>query len=419
MKQSSINMSCLSNTLEWYDFGLFILMAPVIGANFFPSHSSSVVTQEALIVFAAGFICRPLGGIFFGHFGDTLGRAQTLRFSILITALSTLLVGLLPTYHSIGITATFLFIAMRLLQGMAIGGEYSGIMIYLAESSPMKKRGFITSFAAVGANIGFLFATLSFILLKAFFSDMAINRWAFRLPFIMTGIPSAFFIYYRLKLSETQVYNKLKHACCIKKNPFFVALNHAPRQLLKVFGLTCMSASFYYIFFGYMPNYLAQYIGIPLDQGLIMQCILLIAMLFFVPLAGICGDYFTRKKMIMFTTLGVMVFSLPCFYLFQLHSLLAIIASLSIATLLSSLDQGNVLTAVVENCPENIRYSTMAFSYNLGNALFGGTAPIVTSILIEKLGLLMPAYYLILMAAISLVTASTLLSNNQHEGNAG
>jgi MHS family proline/betaine transporter-like MFS transporter len=394
-------------------------MAPLIGAHFFPSHTTNVTsTQEALIVFAAGFICRPLGGILFGHFGDTRGRAKVLRFSILIIALSTLIVGLLPSYHSIGSTSTLLFIFMRLLQGIAIGGEYSGVMIYLAESSPENRRGFMTSFAAVGANIGFLFATLSFMLLKLFFSEEQISDWAWRIPFIITGLPGALFLYYRFKLKETHVYTELKRRNHIEKNPFSISLRYAPRQLLKILGLTCMSASFYYIFFGYMPYYLEQYIGVPLNDALIMQSILLIAMLFLIPIGGLCGDFFTRKKMIIFVTLGVIIFSLPCFYLFQLHSSFAIMLSLSIATMLSSFDQGNMVTAIVENSPLNIRYSTLAFSYNLGNALFGGTAPIITSLLIKRYGSLMPAYYLIAMATISLIAASTLLGNNKLENRA-
>jgi MHS family proline/betaine transporter-like MFS transporter len=303
-----------------------------------------------------------------------------------------------------------------LAQGFSIGGEYSGVMIYLGESAPENRRGFITSFAAVGANMGFLLATLSYIALKLTFDVQTLNNWGWRLPFVLAGLPGAIFLYYRFKLSETQVYAQLQTAKQIEKNPLITALRRAPRQLCKVFGLTCMSASFYYVFFGYMPYYLEQYCGVPLKHALILQCLLLIAMLFLVPLGGLCGDYFTRKKMIVWTTASVVVFSLPCFYLLQRHAPLAIIASVSIAAVLSSLDQGNVLSAIVENFPENVRYSGLALSYNLGNAVFGGTTPFVTSVLVEKGGPLMPGYYLMIMAAISLFTATTLLNNNRVEG---
>jgi MHS family proline/betaine transporter-like MFS transporter len=417
MKQSSINISCLSNVLEWYDFGLFIFLAPIIGNNFFLSQTFNLATQDALLVLAIGFICRPLGGILYGHFGDTRGRAKVLRLSTLMITLSTLLIGFLPSYHTIGVSATVLFILMRVIQGMSIGGEYSGVMIYLAESSSAKKRGFYTSFAAVGANLGFLLATLSFVVLKIFLSEESINNWGWRLLFIAASLPGLIFVYYRFKLTETDIYLQLQNNSRVEKNPFLMALQFAPRQLLKIFFLTCMSASFYYVFFGYMPYYLSEFIGVSLNFSLTVQCFLLIAMVFLVPLGGFFGDYFGRKKMIILTALGVILFLIPCFYLLQFKSCVMIILLLSIATLLSSLDQGSVLTAVVDNCPANIRYTAMSFAYNLGNAVFGGTAPLLMSLLTEKVGPLMPAYYLIFMAIISLITATTILSNNKVEEN--
>lgn len=159
----------MGNIIEWFDFGLFIFMAPIIGGKFFPQESANTATIHALMVFAIGFLCRPIGGIFFGYFGDTRGRAKTLRISILIITLSTFLIGIIPSYQEIGLFAPTLFIILRLIQGISIGGEYSGIMIYLAESASQKHRGFITSFAASGSNLGFLCATLTLTLLNLFF----------------------------------------------------------------------------------------------------------------------------------------------------------------------------------------------------------------------------------------------------------
>lgn len=399
--------------IEWYDFGLFIFMAPIIGAHFFPQQSTNMATIDALIVFAIGFLCRPLGGICFGYFGDTKGRARTIRISILLITLSTLLVGVLPSYETIGIIAPILFIILRLIQGFSIGGEYSGILIYLAEFAPDKQRGFITSFAVGGANLGFLLATLTFIVLNTFFSDELIKEWVWRLPFILIGIPGSILIYYRFKLSETHVYTALKKNHLIERMPFITAIQCAPYQLIKILGLTCMSATFYYFFVGYIPTYLVQYLGFSLHVALVIQSIMLVAMLFLVPIAALCGDYFSRKKMLIITTSSVLLLIFPCFYLLQLHSLAWTGLALGIVTLLSSLDQGNTVTAVVENCPENVRYSGVAFTYNLGNALFGGTIPLIATLLIDNVSLAAPSYYLFFMAAISLITALTLLKNNQ------
>jgi MHS family proline/betaine transporter-like MFS transporter len=411
-----ILISSLGNTIEWFDFGLFIFMAPILGAKFFPHESVANATIEALIVFAAGFLCRPLGGIFFGYFGDTRGRAKTLRMSILMITISTFLVGVIPDYEQIGIVAPILFILLRLFQGLSIGGEYSGIMIYLAESAPQHQRGFLTSFAATGANLGFLLATVTLMLIQFFFSDATIHKWAWRLPFLLIGLPGSFIIYYRFKLLETKIYSQLQKNHRLESSPFTTAIKFAPYQLLKILGLTCMGSTFYYVFVGYMPTYLDHYVGFKSTDALTLESFLLIVMLFTVPLAGICGDYFTRKKMLIVTATGIMILVLPCFYLLQTQSLLLAVLSLGIATILSSFDQGNTLTAIVENCPTNVRYSGIAFSYNLGNALFGGTTPLIVSLLTENVSLIAPAYYLILMAGISLITATTLLSHNHSLG---
>ena len=402
--------------MEWFDFGLFIFMAPIIGAKFFPQASGGNATIEALIVFAAGFLFRPLGGIFFGYFGDTRGRAKTLRVSILIITISTALVGFIPSYEEIGLAAPILFILLRLIQGVSIGGEYSGIIIYLAESAPRNKRGFTTSFAAIGANLGFLLATVTLMLLHLFFNEKVITDWAWRLPFLLIGIPGSLIIYYRFKLSETPVYSQLKKNHRLESIPFIAAIKFAPYQLLKILGLTCIGSTFYYVFFAYMPTYLEHYIGFSLANALIIESFMLIIMLFTLPLAGMCGDYFTRKKMLVITSIAIIFFVLPCFYLLQFKSIILALLSLGTATILSSLEQGSTLTAIVENCPENVRYSGIAFSYNVGNALFGGSTPLVVTLLTEKIGLITPAYYLIFMAAITLITATTLLSNNQSLG---
>jgi MHS family proline/betaine transporter-like MFS transporter len=187
------------------------------------------------------------------------------------------------------------------------------------------------------------------------------------------------------------------------------ALKYAPRQLLKILGLTCMSSTLYYVFFGYFSIYLEKYIGIKSNISLVLQSFFLILMLFLVPLAGICGDYFGRKKMLMWTALFAILFALPCFYLLQSHSIIYLVLIYFIATLLSSSDQGNSLSAVVENCPADIRYSGVSISYNIGMAVFGGIAPLVLVFLTQKLGVIAPAYYLMIMAGITFIAASSLL----------
>lgn len=413
MQIRQIIISSLGNTLEWLDFGLFVFFAPVIGEKFFPTGDAFVNTLSALSVFAVGFICRPLGGILFGHAGDTHGRARTLRLSILMISLSVLLIGCLPTYQQIGMTASLAFVLLRMLQGISVGGEYGGVMIYLAESAPLAQRGFITSFAATGASFGFLLASLIIYLLNISLSSAALSSWGWRLPFLLVGTLGSLIFYLRFNLKETPVFQHLAKAHHLQAHPFSQALRHAPWQLVKIVGLTCMGASFFYVFFGYMTNYLHTYEGVDLNQALLMQHLCFVLMLFLVPLAGFCSDKLGRRPMLMFTAGAVILLVLPCFYLLQKALLPAILLALLIAVLLSSAEQGCTMSAVVENCPASVRYSGISFAYNLGNALFGGTAPLMLTYLTEKMGVLAPAWYLMLMAGITLLTASTLLGKNE------
>lgn len=408
--KKEIIITSLGNTLEWFDFGLLIFLAPIIGEKFFPAENSTTGTLSVFAVFAAGFICRPIGGILFGHAGDTYGRASTLKASILCITLSTLLIGLLPSYDTAGIIAPILFTLLRLIQGISIGGEYSGFMIFLAESAPAEKRGFITSFAPIGANMGFLLATVVLMLLEAVFSHQMILAWGWRLPFLLVGLIGSVIIYYRFRLRETPTFTYLKQTQRLQSWPFIVALKQAPTSLLKIVGLTCMSSTLYYVFFGYMPTYLETSMGIKPEVALSLQSIFLICMLFLVPLCGIAGDHYGRKKILVLTTLSLILLALPSFYLLQTHLIICIVMSYFIATIISSLDQGNTLTAIVENCPANVRYSGIAFSYNLGMAIFGGTAPLIVGFLTQEIGFVAPAYYLMIMAGISFIAALTLLS---------
>lgn len=412
MQRSQIAVSSLGNILEWLDFGLFLFLAPMIGEIFFPAHNPQLSQLAAFGVFAGGFLCRPIGGIIFGHFGDKVSRAHPLRFSILLITFSTLLIGLLPTYKTIGIIAPILFTFLRLMQGIAIGGEYSGVMTYLVESAPQKHRGFIGSFAATGANLGFFLATIFILLLQHYFSKEIILAWAWRIPFIGIGLVGAMITYYRLKLLETPVFENIKATKNIEPLPLFKALRSAPKSLLIVFGLNAMSCGFYYVFFGYMPEYLQTYLHVSSPQAFSVELMTLIGMLLIVPVMGILGDRFGRKNMLLITTSGMMILAFPLFYFLQFSTLLFIALALSIATLLSSMDQGNTLTTVVETCKENIRYSSIAFAYNLSSAVFGGLSPIIVISLIDKINLMAPGYYILVTAGMGFLAVLFLTPRN-------
>ncbi|MDA8561874.1 MFS transporter [Gammaproteobacteria bacterium] len=405
MKKANILVTSLGNALEWFDYGLFIFLAPVIGKKFFPIVGDENSTIATFSVLSLGFLFRPIGGLLFGHIGDTKGRAKTLKISILIISLSTFLIGILPSYEQAGITVSILFIFIRLVHGISVGGEYSGVMIYLAESASPKNRGFVTSFSVIGANIGFILSILIIYLTKNILIVDAFNSWGWRLPFIIAGSVGFIILYNRLNLTETAVYTTMKK---IQTVPFLNIFKSFKKDILRILGITCMGSTFYYVFFGYIPDYLINYIYILPNQAFELQIALLLIMIILIPLSGMLGDKFGRKRMLLLTSISIIVCVLPCLYLLQSKAVPLIILALGIATILSSVEQGNTLTSVVENFPVNIRYSGVAFSYNLGNSLFGGTAPLIVALLNKNFSYSAPGYYLIFMAIIGLVAILTI-----------
>ena len=310
MKPQVIAAVSFGNIIEWFDYGLFLYFAPLIGEIYFPMVNSKYSTIAAFVVFFTGYLCRPLGGIIFGFFGDTSGRVKSLRSSILVMSLATFLISILPGEKTIGIAAPLIFVLIRMMQGISAGGEYCGIMIYLAESAPFSKRGFITSFAGSGANLGFLLATLTILLLRNWMPIDLLNAWGWRIPFFLLGILGVLIFIFRLKLIETPAYNFLSTSKRIDQKPILIAFSKAPGSLLKIFAMTCISSTFYILFFGYMPTYIAQFSGLPLLTAFNIQGFLLFAMLFLIPCGGILGDYLGRKNMLIFTCTSMIRFGL-------------------------------------------------------------------------------------------------------------
>ena len=201
----------------------------------------------------------------------------------------------------------------------------------------------------------------------------------------------------------------------IKKIPLFTALRYAPKNLLQILGLSCMSNTFFYAFFAYMPDYLSHYANLSSHQAFWIQSLFLTIMLFLVPLAGVFGDRWGRKKVLIIATSSIVLFTLPCFYLVNVQNVGLIMLSLMIATLISSLEQGSRTALLVEICPVDIRYSGISVAYNLGAAIFGGTCPLIMMTLIQMYTPIAPAYYIILTGGIGLLTTLTLSNHLQKD----
>ncbi len=409
MKVKHIAIACTGNIIEWFDFAIFISFAPILGKVYFPMTNSKFSTLAAFFVFVTGYICRPLGGILFGFFGDTAGRVKSLQSSILMMSFTTFIISILPGEKTIGVAAPIIFVLTRMLQGISTGGEYCGIMIYLAESAVFSRRGLVTSFAGSGANLGFLLATLVIILFNNLFSVDFLNAWGWRIPFSLLGLFGVIIFISRFQLTETPVYQSLRLNHAIHQKPLLAAMRSSPKNLLKIFFLTCLSSTFYIVLLTYAPEAASKISGATFLSAPHIQSLLLITMLLFLPCGGFLGDRIGRKKMLMGIYVLIILLAYPLFYLLNSQHAFLILSVLLASAILSALDQGSNLAAFVENCPSNIRYSGLGFAYNTGNAIFGGIAPLMTNLLINFGNPLAPAYYLIICGVMTLPAILTLL----------
>jgi MFS transporter, MHS family, proline/betaine transporter len=398
----SIISSSVGNLLEWYDFGLYAIYAPLFSRLFFPNKDPYVAMLMVFGVLAIGFLCRPIGALIFGFLGDKQGRAKTLRLSILMISLPTLFIGFLPTYKNVGILAPILLIIIRIWQGISLGGEYSGNLIYLTESAPVNRRATITSLAAIGANVGISLASLVSALASYFFSDESFAAYGWRIPYLLSGGLSLLVYFTRLQLRETAVFENLKKSRQLVKNPIkFVFENNIP-QILRTIGLACMGSTFYYLCFIYMPTFLIQNLHFSLTRASTIMAFFIGAMILFVPLAGMLCDQVGRRTMLLFNATLIALITVPGFYFILNDNYYVILMVLLLFTIASSLEQATTSVAVVENYPLPARYTGLSIGYNISNAIFGGTAPLVCEWLINKTHFLFaPALYIVFCAILT------------------
>lgn len=400
----SILSSSLGNILEWYDFGLFTIFSSLFSQLFFPTKDPKVALIATFGIFAIGFLCRPIGALIFGFLGDRAGRAKTLRLSILMIALPTLLIGILPTYQQIGILAPILLMLIRMWQGISIGGEYSGNIIYLAETAPDTHRAAFTSLASTGANIGILLAALVGILFSHLFTHITLSEWGWRLPYLVSGVFCLFIYAFRLQIKETPVFTYLKQQHDLAKNPIKTVFENNFPELLRTLGMVCMGTTFYYFCFIYLPIYLTENFAWTVQSISELMSALILLMIFLVPLSGLLCDKIGRRKMLVFNSLLITLIVIPGFYFLQSSHFIVLLITLTLFTLASSLEQGTTSVAVVENFPPSARYTGVSLGYNLGNGFLGGSVPLVCAWLATHTNwILAPAIYIAFCAVITLV----------------
>jgi MFS transporter, MHS family, proline/betaine transporter len=401
-RKRAIVAGVVGNILEWYDFGVYGYFVATISALFFPTsdpYSSLLLTFG---VFGVGFVMRPLGSILFGIYGDRVGRKAALSLVIFVMAISTLAIGLLPTYEQIGIWAPLLLVLIRLVQGLSAGGEWGGSTAYLVEFAPEGRRGYIGSWQQVSVGAGFLLGSLSAALITAALSPAEVASYGWRIPFILGVVVGGVGAYLRWSLTDTPAYVAIEEKGAVAKAPLAEALGDQRKATFTIFGMTLHNTVSYYIPIVYMTNYIRTAGGLTATQAMWIGTACLTVFVFLIPVWGAVSDRVGRKPLLLLSAGGYVLLSFPLLMMASSGSVaLAFLAQLVMIVFLSFFS-GPCPAAYAELFPTRVRYTALSIGYNTAVAIFGGFAPFICTWLIQLTGSsLAPGYYMVAAALIS------------------
>jgi len=394
-----VTAGVIGNVLEWYDFAVYGFFAPILAAKFFPAADPRVSLLAAFGAFAVGFLMRPVGAAIFGHIGDRYGRARALLFSVAMMAVPTVLMGLLPTYDTIGIAASVLIVVLRMCQGIAVGGEFTASIVFLAENAPAQRRGFFASFSMFGATFGTMLGSAVGALLTKAMSADALANWGWRAAFVSGIVVAVVGIIIRRGMFDSP--GKATVA-----SPLAVAFREHRWQVLRVLGLNMASAATYYTLFVYAATWVSQTTKIERAVALDVTTVTILTFLVVLPIAAWVSDRVGRKLVL---TVGMTACMLAAYPLLNVMHGGAIVttaaAQMAFGALLAT-QMASIPAAMTEMFPHGVRVSAVSVGYGLAYALFGGTAPAVAVWLITRTGNDTAfAWYLIGLTAISLALA--------------
>ncbi|OZY41553.1 MFS transporter [Pseudomonas fragi] len=400
--------SFMGNFVEWFDYAAYGYLATIIALTFFPQTDTTTGLLATFAVFALSFIVRPFGGLVWGHFGDKYGRRSALSWSILIMTVATFCIGLLPTYTQIGLWAPVLLLLIRLVQGFSASGEYAGASAFLAEYAPEGKRGFYTSIVPASTAAGLLFGAMFVAGMHALMTVENLHDWGWRLPFLLAAPFGLVGRYIRVHLQDSPKFLEMEKRLEAKE-----CATHAPvRELLTVYrrpvligiGVTCLNAVAFYLLLSYMPTYLSTEMGMSESDSFIASTVSLATYIGLIFLMGKLSDRYGRKTMLVSASVMFLLLTFPLFGMLGNPSLVVILMIQIAFGAILAMNDGTLPCFLAEIFPTRVRFSGFAFSFNVANAVFGGTAPFIATWLIQMTGNKMaPAWYLLAAAAVALV----------------
>ena len=405
--KKAVTAGAIGNFVEWYDYSVYGFFATVIASQFFPGDDPTAALLATFAVFAVAFFMRPIGAFVFGHYGDTIGRRNTLAAAVIMMGVATLMIGVLPTYGQIGILAPILLVVARLLQGFSAGGEWSGSAAFMVEYAPENKRGLYGSWQQFSIVAGLLVGSGAGALLGTILSEDALNAWGWRIPFILGMVVALVGLYLRLKLEDTPAFRVVAEKNEVTSAPVKESFTAHGGESVTAIGVTVAWTVAYYILLTYMPTYVAQTLGLPLTQALLSNAIGLVVLMILIPFTASISDRVGRKPLMIAFSVLLAVLTYPLFLLASTQVFFLIVIAQVLFGIVISLFSGPGPAALVEMFPTNVRYSALGVSYNLAVAIFGGTAPFIATYLISRTGSsLSPVIYVVVAAVITLFFVS-------------
>ena len=409
--------SFIGTTIEWYDFFLYgTAAALVFNRLFFPNVDSFTGTLSAFGTFAVGFIARPFGGLIFGHFGDRLGRKSMLVTSLLIMGVATFIIGLLPTYHSIGLLAPVLLVCMRFAQGIGVGGEWGGAVLMAVEHSTGRKRGFHGSWPQMGVPAGLLLSTLVFSLCSSAFSSDEFLSWGWRIPFLLSVVLIGVGLFIRLRILETPAFLSQRQDATLPQLPIATLLQRYPRNVLLGIGMRFAENGTFYILTVFVLSYGETHLRLPRSVMLTGVILASFIGLFTTPAFGALSDRVGRRPVYLGGALFTMLFAFPFFWLLDTRSpaliWLAIILGVNLG---HDAMYGPQAAFFSELFGTRVRYTGASLSYQLSSVFAGGFAPLIATGLLKAFGSQGVAGYVVVVAMITVV--STVLAVETFQSN--
>lgn len=410
-----ITVSSAGSAIEWYDFFIYSTAAALIfNKLFFPTSSPLTGTLLAFSTFAVGFAARPLGGIIFGHFGDKLGRKKALVTALFLMGGSTTLIGLLPTYESVGMLAPIALVVLRIAQGIAVGGQWGGAVLIATENAPENKRGLYGSFAQLGVPLGLVGSTLTFLGVSSAMSEAALLAWGWRLPFLFSIALIGVALFAHFALEETAPAAPGGGDAKSSRSPVIDAIRTNPRAILLATGMAVILGAGFYLFVTYMLSYGTAVLGMP--KPVLLNAVVWGAVLMVPALLGFASlsDRIGRRPVFLFGAAASGAWVVPAFLLVNTKDPVLVTVSISVALILFAAAYGPQAALFAELFTARMRYSGASMGYQLGVMLGGAFTPIIATALYAEFGTyLAVAGFIVLIAGISCASVLALGANHR------